>query len=69
MTFGSAQWDEGVLTANWSFGHGRALILLANLSKAEVGRPLHIREGRPIWGDDPNGKLPPWSVFWSVGGG
>jgi malto-oligosyltrehalose trehalohydrolase len=68
-TFGSAQWNEAVLTADWSLGHGTALMLLANLSKTEADPPPRMRAGRPIWGGDPNGKLPPWSVFWSMGAG
>jgi maltooligosyltrehalose trehalohydrolase len=67
--FGSARCDAGVLTANWSLDDGQALVLLANLSDLDGARPPHFRSGRPIWGGDPMDKLPPWSVFWSIGAG
>ncbi len=66
-TFGSAQCDETVLTAQWPLGQGTALILLANLSNAAADRPARFRPGRPIWGGETDGRLPPWAVFWSIG--
>jgi maltooligosyltrehalose trehalohydrolase len=66
-TFGSAQCDESVLTANWSLDNGKLLILLANLSNVEAARPPRFQSGRPIWGGDPNDMLPPWAVFWNIG--
>jgi maltooligosyltrehalose trehalohydrolase len=64
--FGSAPWDEHVLTADWGLGDGRRLLLLANLCDA-ASRPSLIPAGTPIWGGPPGENLPPWSVFWSIG--
>ena len=64
--FGSAEWDERVLTADWELGDGRRLLLLANLSDAS-STPSRIPAGAPIWGGTPGKTLPPWSVFWSIG--
>jgi maltooligosyltrehalose trehalohydrolase len=64
--------DDGLLTASWTMGDGVALHLLANLSSSEVrhsatsGQPQD--QGSPIWGGDPGDRLPPWSVFWRLGG-
>ena len=68
-TFGTAQCDDKVLTANWSLGDNTALILLANLSDADADMPAGFQSGRPIWGGEPAGKLEPWAVFWSIGAG
>ena len=67
--FGTAQYDKHVLTANWSLGDGRSLVLLANLSSTGADLPRQFRSGRPIWGGEPASKLPPWGVFWSIGAG
>ena len=69
MRFGSAQPQDRVLQAQWSLGDGRSLLLLANLSDGAVEQPPHTRAGRPIWGGEPASTLPPWAVFWSIGGG
>jgi maltooligosyltrehalose trehalohydrolase len=64
--FGSAEWDERVLTADWRLGDGCRLLLLANLCDASA-RPSRMPAGEPIWGGTPGESLPPWSVFWSIG--
>jgi maltooligosyltrehalose trehalohydrolase len=67
--FGEAQaQDQGLLTAKWRMGDGLRLHLLANLSSTEINRPVAKSQGLPIWGDDPDDRLPPWSVFWRLGG-
>jgi malto-oligosyltrehalose trehalohydrolase len=65
--FGSAQCDDGALTADWRLGENRSLILLANLSDRGTEVPARVRRGRPIWGGEPTGKIAPWAVFWSIG--
>jgi maltooligosyltrehalose trehalohydrolase len=64
--FGSAQWDDRVLTADWRLGDRSRLFLLANLSEAR-SRPSRMPAGLPIWGGTPSEILPPWSVFWAIG--
>jgi maltooligosyltrehalose trehalohydrolase len=41
--------------------------MLANLADDGAELPRNCRPLRPIWGGDPPAKLPPWSVFWSIG--
>ena len=63
--------DDGLLTASWTMGDGLALQLLANLSPIEISHaaaPNQQAEGPPIWGGGPGERLPPWSVFWRLGG-
>jgi maltooligosyltrehalose trehalohydrolase len=67
--FGSARHDGHVLSASWSLADGTTLELLANLADDRADLPRHVRPGRAIWGGDPPGTLPPWSVFWSMGEG
>jgi maltooligosyltrehalose trehalohydrolase len=64
--FGSAHWDDRVLTADWRLGDGSRLLLLANLSDAKPRSP-QMQAGTPIWGGTAGEILPPWSVFWSIG--
>ena len=64
--FGTARWDDHVLTADWQLGDGSQLFLLANLS-AEKTTPQRRPAGTPIWGGNPGETLPAWSVFWSIG--
>jgi maltooligosyltrehalose trehalohydrolase len=67
--FGEAEAAEsGLLSASWRMGDGAALHLIANLSGAAVARPSGESLGRPIWGGEPGTVLPPWSVFWRIGG-
>jgi maltooligosyltrehalose trehalohydrolase len=65
--FGSAQGGTGLLSAHWTLGDGARLQLLANLADEASARPSAIRAGRPIWGGAIPERLPPWSVFWSIG--
>ncbi len=65
--FDAARCDDCLLTAHWRLGDGRTLMLLANLSAASAERPGLLRSGQPIWGGEPQQRLPPWSVFWSIG--
>jgi maltooligosyltrehalose trehalohydrolase len=67
--FGDAQVaDNGLLTASWRMGDGAALRLTANLSVNEIVRTSTQTTGSPIWGGEPGERLPPWSVFWHLGG-
>jgi maltooligosyltrehalose trehalohydrolase len=66
-TFGTAQCESQVLTANWPLGGGRSLILLANLSSTGVDLPPLSQTGRAIWGGEPASTLAPWAVHWSMG--
>jgi maltooligosyltrehalose trehalohydrolase len=66
--FGSARWDDRVLTADWRLCDGSRLSLMANLSDAE-SRPSSMTAGTPIWGGSSGEALPPWSVFWRIGAG
>ncbi|MGA7806549.1 malto-oligosyltrehalose trehalohydrolase [Bradyrhizobium sp.] len=59
---------NGLLAADWRLGDGTPLRLLANLSAREIAcRPAAAR-GTAIWGGEPGEHLPPWSVFWRIGG-
>jgi maltooligosyltrehalose trehalohydrolase len=67
-TFGDAKADDnGLLTARWRMGDGTTLHLIANLSDRDIASPKDIT-GTPIWGGEPRDRLPPWSVFWRIGG-
>jgi maltooligosyltrehalose trehalohydrolase len=67
-SFGDAKADDnGLLTARWRMGDGTALHLIANLSDRDIASPKDIT-GTPIWGGEPGDRLPPWSVFWRIGG-
>lgn len=68
-SFGDAQAaDNGLLTANWHMGDGATLLLVANLSKSAIARKTSAANGTPIWGGEAGALLPPWSVFWRIGG-
>jgi maltooligosyltrehalose trehalohydrolase len=60
--------DNGLLTADWRMGDGDMLRLTANLSPNEIANASAQPKGTPIWGGEPGDRLPPWSVFWRVGG-
>lgn len=60
--------DDGRLTASWMMGDGTTLRLLANVSDQEIAGRSGEFPGTVIWGGTPAGRLPPWSVFWSIGG-
>ena len=67
--FGDSQVeDNGLLTASWRMGDGAMLRLTANLSGNEIARPSIQTTGAPIWGGEAGERLPPWSVFWHIGG-
>jgi maltooligosyltrehalose trehalohydrolase len=67
--FGDARADDdGLLTASWRMGDGAPLRLTANLSANEIPHTSNHATGTPIWGGEPGGLLPPWSVFWRIGG-
>jgi maltooligosyltrehalose trehalohydrolase len=67
--FGDARaGDDGLLTASWRMGDGSILGLTANLSANEIPHTSNHATGTPIWGGEPGGLLPPWSVFWRIGG-
>jgi len=60
--------DNGLLTANWRMGGGATLQLTANLSNSEIAHKRSEATGTPIWGADTGDLMPPWSVFWRIGG-
>jgi maltooligosyltrehalose trehalohydrolase len=67
--FGDARaGDDGLLTASWRMGDGSILGLTANLSANEIPHTSNHATGTPIWGGEPGGLLPPWLVFWRIGG-
>jgi maltooligosyltrehalose trehalohydrolase len=59
---------NGLLTADWRLGDGTTLRLVANLSAREMACQPGGATGTPIWGGEPGDRLPPWSVFWRIGG-
>ncbi|GLH78295.1 malto-oligosyltrehalose trehalohydrolase [Bradyrhizobium sp. SSBR45G] len=68
-TFGEADvTDERCLSAHWVMGDGSRLRLLANVSDKAIASPSTEFRGTSIWGGAPADRLPPWSVFWSIGG-
>jgi maltooligosyltrehalose trehalohydrolase len=68
-SFGDAQAaDNGLLTARWRMGNGATLQLVANLSNNEIARKISAASGTPIWGGEAGDLVPPWSVFWRIGG-
>jgi len=60
--------DNGLLTAHWRMGDGATLQLAANLSNSEIARKAIAASGAPIWGGEAGDFIPPWSVFWRIGG-
>jgi maltooligosyltrehalose trehalohydrolase len=60
--------DDGLLTAHWRMGDGTTLQLAANLSHNEIARKASAAGGTPIWGGEAGDLMPPWSVFWRIGG-
>jgi maltooligosyltrehalose trehalohydrolase len=67
--FGDSQVeDNGLLTASWRMGDGAWLRLTANLSANEIANTSTQATGTPIWGGEAGERLPPWSVFWHIGG-
>jgi len=67
--FGEAHASEsGLLTAHWRMGDRSTLRLIANLSAQEIANTTPHMTGTPLWGGEPGDRLPPWSVFWRIGG-
>jgi maltooligosyltrehalose trehalohydrolase len=60
--------DNDLLTAHWRMGDGATLQLVANLSNSEIARKASAASGAPIWGGEAGEVMPPWSVFWRIGG-
>jgi maltooligosyltrehalose trehalohydrolase len=60
--------DNGLLTASWRMGDGKTLHLMANLSSDQLAYNPANASGTPIWGGEAGDRLPPWSVFWRIGG-
>jgi maltooligosyltrehalose trehalohydrolase len=60
--------DNGLLTAHWRMGDGAMLQLVANLSNSEIARKASAASGTSIWGGEAGDLMPPWSVFWRIGG-
>jgi maltooligosyltrehalose trehalohydrolase len=60
--------DDGLLTAHWRMGDGATLQLAANLSNSEIARAASAASGTSIWGGEAGDVMPPWSVFWRIGG-
>jgi len=58
--------DDGLLVAHWRMGDGTTLELSANLSAAEIIHQATEVKATSIWGTDPGGILPPWSVFCQI---
>ena len=59
--------DNGLLTAHWRLGDATTLRLIANLSDQDITQ-TNPTSGTPIWGGEAGDRLPPWSVFWRLGG-
>ena len=49
-------------------GDGATLQLAANLSNGEIARAATAASGTSIWGGEAGDVMPPWSVFWRIGG-
>jgi len=68
-SFGDARAaGDGLLTAHWRMGDGATLRLVANLSSTEIASKASASSGTPIWGGEAGDLVPPWSVFWRIGG-
>ena len=68
-SFGTAHaHDDGLLTASWRMGDRTTLHLIANLSAQHIANPSPHPDVAAIWGGVPGDRLPPWSVFWRIGG-
>jgi malto-oligosyltrehalose trehalohydrolase len=67
--FGNAHvTDNGLLTASWRMGDGATLQLAANLSNRKIAHKRSEATGTSIWGGETGDLIPPWSVFWRIGG-
>jgi malto-oligosyltrehalose trehalohydrolase len=61
------QQSDRLLIARWTLSNGTLLHLRANISDQRVADDGPTVSGRPIWGGELPARLPPWSVFWSIG--
>jgi len=41
---------------------------VANLSNSEIASTASAASGTPIWAGEAGELVPPWSVFWRIGG-
>ena len=64
---GEVGFDDGLLSACWPAA-AKTLKLLANLSNIAALRRNELHWSEPIWGGEPPPKLPPWSVYVTIGG-
>src|SRR5439155_2011580 len=58
---GKATLKNNVLRASWSAA-AQIIMLMANLSDEPRPNPVSSW-GEPLWGGDPPGELPPWTVY------
>jgi maltooligosyltrehalose trehalohydrolase len=49
-------------------GDEATLRLVANLSNNEIAAKQSAASGTPVWGGEAGDVMPPWSVFWRIGG-
>jgi maltooligosyltrehalose trehalohydrolase len=64
---GDVTFESGLLIARWPAAD-KVLMLLANLSDKPAPRPPGSVWGNPVWGGEPPGELPTWSVYAAIGG-
>jgi Domain of unknown function (DUF3459) len=60
--------DNGLLTARWRLGDGATLRLTANLSAGVIACERREPTETFIRGGQASDTIPPWSVFWRIGG-
>jgi len=65
--FGQGRHEGGVLIVHWTLGDSSELALLANLGAQYAQAPGDAPGGRPLWNGEPPQRLPPWSVYWTIG--
>jgi maltooligosyltrehalose trehalohydrolase len=58
-----------LVMAQWHGADGRTLHLLVNVGAEHLAAPVDRPKARAIWGDEPPGRIPPWSVYWSIAEG
>jgi malto-oligosyltrehalose trehalohydrolase len=67
VRFGSARRQGSVIAADWVLGDS-IWVLVANLSHQEADAPKDVPVGRAVWNGEMPPRLPPWSVYWRIGG-
>jgi maltooligosyltrehalose trehalohydrolase len=65
--FGRAHRTGSVIAADWILGDASRLNVIANLSNETAAARATPPAGRPLWNVEPPQRLPPWSVYWSIG--